>query len=90
MDADKIEFPLVLRPWKSGDFFYPLGMKHRKKLSDYFTDKKISRFDKEKFLVCLSAGNIVCILGLGIDERFRKSELLKLSLSWMVYGLHAR
>ncbi|MBK6444450.1 MAG: tRNA lysidine(34) synthetase TilS [Bacteroidetes bacterium] len=71
LDADKIEFPLVLRPWKSGDFFYPLGMKHRKKLSDYFTDKKISRFDKEKFLVCLSAGNIVCILGLGIDERFK-------------------
>ncbi|MFN8144124.1 MAG: tRNA lysidine(34) synthetase TilS [Bacteroidia bacterium] len=71
LDAAELRFPLLLRPWKAGDYFYPLGLGHRKKLSDYFTDKKISRFEKENYMVCLSAGDIVCILGLGIDDRFK-------------------
>jgi tRNA(Ile)-lysidine synthase len=74
LDADKLSFPLILRKWHPGDFFFPLGMKHKKKLSDYFTDNKYSIFDKENSLILESDGKIVCILGDRIDERFRITE----------------
>ncbi len=77
LDFSKLHFPLELRAWKAGDYFYPLGLGHKKKLSDFLTDKKISRFDKEKCLVFLSGGDIVCILGLGIDDRFKVSGSTK-------------
>jgi tRNA(Ile)-lysidine synthase len=80
IDADKISFPLVLRKWNAGDHFYPLGMNHRKKLSDYFIDNKYSIFDKESALILESDGKIVCILGDRIDNRFRITESSKNAL----------
>lgn len=77
LDAGKLKFPMELRPWKAGDYFYPLGLGHRKKISDYLTDKKISRFDKEKCMVLLSAGDIVCILEREIDDRYKVSPATK-------------
>jgi tRNA(Ile)-lysidine synthase len=80
IDADKLSFPLVLRKWNTGDHFYPLGMNHRKKLSDYFIDKKYSIFDKENALILESEGKIVCILGDRIDNRFRITDSSKNAL----------
>jgi tRNA(Ile)-lysidine synthase len=74
IDADKISFPLTIRVWKAGDCFFPLGMKNKKKLSDYFIDKKYSKFDKEKILILESDGKIVWIIGDRIDNRFRITE----------------
>jgi tRNA(Ile)-lysidine synthase len=71
VDSDKLSFPLVLRKWNVADHFYPLGMNHRKKLSDYFIDNKYSIYDKENALILESDGKIVCILGDRIDNRFR-------------------
>jgi tRNA(Ile)-lysidine synthase len=70
IDEDKLLYPLVVRGWRHGDFFIPLGMKNKKKLSDYFTDKKYSLIDKDKALIIESDGKIVCILGDRIDDRF--------------------
>ena len=77
LDADLLKFPLIMRKWRAGDFFYPLGMKHRKKLSDFFIDQKVNLFDKEKMHVLTSENKIVCILGHRIDDRFKITDKTK-------------
>ncbi len=80
LDSGKLIFPLKVRIWKKGDFFYPLGMKHRKKLSDYFVDEKYSLPEKERMLVLESDGSIAWIIGDRIDNRFRITETTKKAL----------
>jgi tRNA(Ile)-lysidine synthase len=71
LDFLNIDFPMTVRNWEKGDYFYPLGMDQKKKLSDYFTDRKFSLPDKEKVMVLESSGRIVWIIGERIDNRFR-------------------
>jgi tRNA(Ile)-lysidine synthase len=80
IDSEKVSFPLIIRKWKAGDHFFPLGMKLKKKLSDYFIDNKYSRFDKENIFVLESAGKIVWIIGIRIDDRFRITDSTKKGL----------
>ncbi len=80
LDADRIEWPLLIRNHLPGDFFYPLGMKARKKLSDYFIDRKFSLPEKEKMLVLQSGGKIIWLMGERIDNRFRISPSTKNTL----------
>ena len=80
IDYQKISFPLIIRKWQFGDIFYPLGMKHRKKLSDYFIDRKFSILEKENKMVLESAGSIVWIIGERLDNRFRINESTKEAL----------
>jgi tRNA(Ile)-lysidine synthase len=77
LDAGKVEFPLAIRRWSRGDFFYPLGMRSRKKLSDYFIDRKYSVPEKEKQLIIESDGRIIWIIGERIDNRFRVTDSTK-------------
>jgi tRNA(Ile)-lysidine synthase len=71
LDYDKIEFPLKIRSWIHGDYFQPLGMKSKKKLSDFFVDQKYSLPEKEKQLILESAGRIAWVMGIRIDDRFK-------------------
>jgi tRNA(Ile)-lysidine synthase len=71
MDADKVAFPLLLRKWRQGDWFIPFGMKGRKKLSDFFTDIKLSIKEKEEAWVLLSGNDIAWVVGERADDRFR-------------------
>jgi tRNA(Ile)-lysidine synthase len=71
LDLDKLVFPLQLRRWEKGDWFMPLGLKGKKKLSDFFVDHKISLADKEKTWLLVSGKDIVWVVGKRIDNRFR-------------------
>lgn len=83
-DFSTLAFPLKVRKWKQGDFFHPLGMEGKKKLSDFFIDKKIALSDKEKIYVLESGGEIIWVVGHRIDDRFKvlhdTRKMLKISI----------
>ncbi|MCO6477838.1 MAG: tRNA lysidine(34) synthetase TilS [Phaeodactylibacter sp.] len=73
LDAGRLQFPLLLRHWRAGDAFQPLGMngKHQK-VQDLFSNQKVSRFDKEKAWILEDAAGRICwVVGYRIDERFK-------------------
>ena len=76
-DFDKLSFPLVLRHWQEGDWFVPFGMKGKKKISDYFSDKKFSLFDKEKTWLLCSGQDVIWIVGERTDNRYRIEKTTK-------------
>jgi tRNA(Ile)-lysidine synthase len=74
VDADKLKFPLTLRKWQEGDYFYPFGMKGRKKVSKFFKDEKYSLNDKNDAWLLCSGDDIVWIVGKRLDNRFKVSN----------------
>jgi tRNA(Ile)-lysidine synthase len=78
LDFDLLSFPLKLRSWKNGDFFQPLGLKRKKKLSDLFVDRKISLNHKKDIAILENNnGDILWVAGLRIDERYKISPNTK-------------
>jgi tRNA(Ile)-lysidine synthase len=74
LDKDKLKYPLKLRSWKPGDWFCPLGMNKKKKLSDFMIDEKIPLNLKERVLVLTSGESIVWVLGFRIDNRYKLTD----------------
>ena len=76
-DKDLLKFPLTVRKWEKGDYFYPLGMKGKKKLSKFFKDEKYSLLEKENIWLLCSGSDIVWIIGKRMDDRFRVTDRTK-------------
>ena len=82
INATALGKQLVLRSWSEGDWFVPLGMKDKKKLSDFFVDQKIPLFEKHLTPILVSDGDIVWVCGKRLDDRFKitktTAKILKL------------
>lgn len=85
IDKETLKLPLTVRHWQEGDYFYPLGMQGKKKLSKYFKDQKLSLIDKEKVLLLCSQDKIVWVINHRADDRFKVTNqtksILKIKLS---------
>lgn len=86
VDAEKLKFPLQIRKWKIGDSFYPFGMNGQsKKVSKLFKDEKLSLLQKENTWILLSSNQIVWVIGIRQDERFKienhTKHILKIEVS---------
>jgi tRNA(Ile)-lysidine synthase len=78
LDADRLQFPLILRPWRTGDYFYPFGMQlKKKKVSRFLISEKVSLQDKRNIWVLESGKRLMGVLGMRADERFKITEKTK-------------
>ena len=85
VDQDKLQFPLVLRRWNEGDVFQPFGMGGRsKKVSKLFKDEKLSLIEKENVWLLCSESQVVWVVGIRQDERFKidskTKKILKIAI----------
>ncbi|MBC7920324.1 MAG: tRNA lysidine(34) synthetase TilS, partial [Ferruginibacter sp.] len=74
LDAQAMQYPLKVRSWKAGDWFCPLGMNQKKKISDFLIDEKVPLNLKERVLVLTSNGSVAWIVGHRIDNRFKITD----------------
>ncbi len=75
VDANKLKYPLELRQWEVGDTFQPFGMNGKtKKVSKFLKDQKTTLFDKEKIWLLCSDNQVVWVVGLRADDRFKTDE----------------
>lgn len=75
VDAKKLVYPLTLRKWDEGDYFRPFGMEGKtKKVSKFLKDEKIAMVDKENVWLLISNNQVVWVVGMRADERFKTDE----------------
>ena len=77
ISADNLDDIFILRRWKTGDRFKPLGLKGKKKVSDFLTDSKISNKSRKNVYVLLNRNKIVWVVGLRIDDNYKITENTK-------------
>jgi tRNA(Ile)-lysidine synthase len=78
INKQHLVFPLQLRKWQNGDFFYPSGMAGKKKLSKYFKDEKISILEKQNiWILCNNNDEIIWVVNHRQDNRFIAKEATK-------------
>jgi tRNA(Ile)-lysidine synthase len=85
VDAALVTFPVIIRSWKPGDRFHPLGMKGSKKLSDLFGEQKLTQQEKLRVPVVECSGRIMWVAGLRLDERYKLTDSTTAAYSLTVH-----
>ena len=80
IDYMAIEGQPVVRPREQGDFIHPLGASGKKKLKDYFIDKKISRWERDTIPLIALENEIIWVVGIGVSEKYKVDENTTLAL----------
>ena len=82
-DADQVGSRVILRRWRPGDRFQPIGMSQAVKLQDLFTNKRVPRAERHKLLVATTAkGELFWVEGLRISEQFKLRPNTRRRLTW--------
>jgi tRNA(Ile)-lysidine synthase len=88
VDSALLVFPLQVRSWQEGDYFYPLGMKGSKKLSDFFINQKIALHQKNEVPLLVNGnGDVIWVGGYRPDERYKVSDNTKKVTIFELYKL---
>jgi tRNA(Ile)-lysidine synthase len=74
LDMEGIKGRLIVRNWRKGDRFIPLGMRNEKKLQDIFVDKKIPREERRRIPIICDEEGIIWVVGVAISERVKVGE----------------
>ncbi|EAR15514.1 tRNA lysidine(34) synthetase TilS [Robiginitalea biformata] len=84
VDKETLKKELTLRKWQKGDYFYPIGLNGRKRVSKFLKDAGLSRFDKETAWILCSGKDIVWVVGHRADDRFKVTESTRkiLKITW--------
>ena len=84
VDAVKLTYPLKVRAWRLDDVFHPFGMKGKKKLTKFFKDEKLSLISKNSVWVLESGDEIIWVIGLRPDDRYKVTSATKevLKIQW--------
>ncbi|MFC2127675.1 tRNA lysidine(34) synthetase TilS [Bacteroidota bacterium] len=77
IDKSLLKFPLILRKWENGDYFHPIGMQGKKKLSKYFKDEKLSLLEKENTWLLCNNDEIIWVIGQRLDNRYKTTSKTK-------------
>ncbi|OCX52367.1 tRNA lysidine(34) synthetase TilS [Mucilaginibacter sp. PPCGB 2223] len=89
IDAELLSYPLTIRSWAEGDYFYPLGMKGRKKLSDFFVNEKLPVHVKDTVPVLVNGnGDVIWIGGYRADDRYKVTAYTKKVTIFELYKLN--
>ena len=73
-DKNLLTYPLYVRKWEKGDYFYPIGMKGKKKLSKFFKDEKYSLLQKENIWLLCSGLDVIWVIGKRMDDRYKITD----------------
>jgi tRNA(Ile)-lysidine synthase len=88
IDAGLLIYPLTIRPWQQSDYFYPLGMKTKQKLSDFFIQQKIALHEKSSVPLLINAnGDIVWVAGYRLNEHYKVTQNTKKVTIFELYKL---
>jgi tRNA(Ile)-lysidine synthase len=86
LDKDKIEWPLVIRNRRNGDWFQPLGMSGRQKIKDFFINHKIPAGERDKIMLLADKLSIICIENMHINDRVKITGETKNVLKLVIKG----
>ncbi len=88
IDTELLVYPLTMRTWQQSDYFYPLGMKTRKKLSDFFINQKVPLHTKNEVPLLINGnGEMIWIGGYRPDERYKVNKNTKKVTIFELYKL---